>query len=87
MTNEKNGEVIKVDNEQVTVRELKTSLKIKESMLKEIKRDTFNYWAYSSRSEFLTEELAGIFMPETTLFESCVVIVKPGFVHLADGQD
>ncbi len=21
-------------------------------------------------------------MPETTLFESCVVIVKPGFVHL-----
>jgi hypothetical protein len=23
-------------------------------------------------------------MPETTLFESCVVIVKPGFVHLTD---
>ena len=55
---------------------------MRESLLKELKSDLFNYWAFSSKSETITEEIVGIFLPECTLFEPITLIIKPGFTHL-----
>jgi hypothetical protein len=54
---------------------------MREKILKELQTDSFNYWCYSSKSETITEEIAGIFLPEITLVEPITVIVKPGFTH------
>lgn len=34
---------------------MKMTSKMKESVLTEIKKDMFNYWTYSSKSELMTE--------------------------------
>ena len=55
---------------------------MKDSLLKYLRKDPFNYWMFTSKSETISEELAGIFLPECTLFEPITVIVKPGLIHL-----
>lgn len=53
-------------------------------MLKGLRDDTFNYLLFSSKSDNSTEELASIFFPESTLFDSVTVIVKPAYLHMID---
>lgn len=50
--------------------------------MRELREDSFNYALFTSKSDSTTEELASIFFPESTLFDSVIVIVKPAYQHV-----
>jgi hypothetical protein len=68
--------------QQAEQTELRSTLRQRQQILSELRVDSFNYLIFTSKSEKTTEELAALFFPETTLFESQVLLLKPTALHL-----
>lgn len=67
LENSKTGELLRVA-EGGENSFLKTTVRQREAILADLKRDGFNYLLFNSKSEKSTEELVGLLFPDCSLF-------------------